>query len=244
MCSRNNLAVVLGLALVAGCQTVPVINVPRTTAPPDDAAWQRAATITGLCPPIVTNNVVPPAPQPTTVRLLWDPQFLYVAFDCADTNITFTANRKHDDDLYREDVVEVFLDGFGNGRQFVEIQVNPAGVNLDLLYLFTGTPQFTPQHRLTQEYCATDRWGFREWDMKDLRTTAQRTPTGWRAVLAIPAAVIMKRRGHTEFFPTEIRANFVRYDWVAGQLIQQSWSPVLHGCPHISPTLMGRLRLQ
>ena len=59
----------------------------------------------------------------------------------------------------------------------------------------------------------------------------------------------MKRRGTSVFEPGEIRAQFMRYDHVpveekaSRRLIQQNWSPVIHGNPHNTPSRMGRLNL-
>jgi hypothetical protein len=155
-----------------------------------------------------------------------------------------TGTKRHDDLLYEEDVCEVFIDGFGDGRQFIEIQVNPDGVNLDLMYVFTKAAEYTPEGRLTQRLCDTDRWKFLEWDLPGLRTAARRTAIGWSAELAIPAAPIMKRRGSAKFYPTTIRANFVRYDWENKTLHQQSWSAEALGNPHNSPARMGYLHLK
>ncbi|MCG3147894.1 MAG: hypothetical protein PCFJNLEI_01335 [Verrucomicrobiae bacterium] len=243
---------IIAVSLAIGCQTpdrlgrLPALAVPRSPTPPvidgnlGDECWQRAAVIPSLLP--AYQHTVPP--QPTTVRVLWDAKNLYFSFDCVDADVFCTGTKRHDDALYEEDVCEVFIDGFGDGRQFIEIQVNPAGVNLDLMYLFTKAAEYTPEMRFTPQLCDTDRWKFLEWDLPGLRTAARRTATGWSAELAIPAPPIMKRLGRTDFFSTTIRANFVRYDWAGKELQQQSWSTVLLGNPHNSPARMGHLHLK
>lgn len=267
--SRNSLALLLaaGLALASGCLhrrvpapalppspavgEVPALTVPYTATAPvidgmlDDPAWAAAATIDGLQPALG----LAPAPGATAVRVLWDEQYLYVGFVCTDAEVFAREGHRHDDLLYKEDVCEVFLDGFGDGRQFVEIQVNPYGVNMDMMYLFTREAAYTPELRLLPEICARDRWGFLEWNLEGLRTAARKTATGWTAEFAIPAPVIMKRKGCNTFCPTELRAHFMRYDWIARpgsaerDLHQQNWSAVLLGNPHNSPGRMGRLNL-
>jgi hypothetical protein len=50
-------------------------------------------------------------------------------------------------------------------------------------------------------------------------------------------------------FPIQLRANLVRYECPVSEstgkreLVAQSWSTVILGCPHISPARMGVLRL-
>lgn len=255
------------LLCLAGCRTtsvivpeskvlgaVPALAVPQTAVPPvvdgllSDPAWQEAAVIPVLFPALALDRG-PIAVLPTTVRVLWDEHYLYIGFECVDNDVYYTGARKHDDLLFTEDVCEVFLDGVGDGRQFVEVQVNPEGVNLDLMYVFTKAAEYTPEWRLTPELCRTDRWKFLEWEMTGLRTAARKTATGWTAELAIPAEAVIKRKGSAVFFPTEIRANLIRYDWTAPragsprEIVQQNWSPVLLGNPHNSPARMGRLNL-
>jgi hypothetical protein len=231
------------------------LTVPRTATAPtidgdtSDAAWQKAAIIPGLLPARKATAPVDLAIQPTTVRALWDTNALYVAFDCADDEVYSSGTLKHDDDIYKEDVVEVFLDGRGDGRQYVEIQVGPTGVNLDLMYVLTSEAEQGPDLRLSSRVMKTERWGFREWEMTGLQTAARKTDRGWSAEFAIPAESVMKRRGSKTFFPTEIRAHFMRYDWIpvegktTRRLVQQNWSPVIHGNPHNTPSRMGRLVL-
>lgn len=238
-----------------GLPDLPTLTVPRTATAPtidgdiSDAVWKQAACIPGLLPARKATSKTDVEIQPTTVRVLWDEDFLYVAFDCTDDEVYSTGTLKHDDDIYSEDVCEVFLDGKGDGRQYVEIQVGPTGVNLDLMYLLSSEAELGPDLRLSSRVMSQERWGFREWEMAGLKTAAQKTDIGWSAELAIPAETIMKRQGSKIFMPTEIRAHFMRYDWIpeAGKetrrLIQQNWSPVLHGNPHNSPALMGRLML-
>jgi hypothetical protein len=239
---------------------IPSLDVPRAIAPPvidgrlDEKVWKEAATITGLLPARGEDTAARIARIPTTVRVLWDPGSLYVSFECVDDEVWSTGSARPRDQIYLEDVCEVFLDGVGDGRQYLEVQSSPAGRNFDVLYLFTRSPAYTPQMRMTEEFCRTDRWKFPGWEVKGVRTAGRKLirgdkVIGWAVEMAIPAGPVMKRRGSEVFFPTEIRGNFVRYDWPLSpatgkrELLQMNWSPVLLGCPHISPSRMGRLNL-
>lgn len=261
-------AMVAAGLLLAGCRTgspppaaaVPVLRIPHTAVAPvvdgnlDEPAWARAAVISGLRESRGGHEQDRIDRLPTTIRVLWDENYLYVGFACTGTDLFMSGQLKHDDDLYKENTCEVFLDGKGDGRQIVEVQANAAGVNLDMLHLFTGEPEYTPDLRMTQEFCDRERWKLREWEMEGLRTAGavvrrDGVVTGWRIEMAIPAAAVVKRCGLDHFAPMELRANFIRYDWprdpVTGkrEMLHMNWAPVLRGCPHISPPAMGRLIL-
>ncbi len=47
--------------------------------------------------------------QPTSVRVLWDDEYLYVAFECVDADVWATIEER-DGGLWDEEVVEVFVD--------------------------------------------------------------------------------------------------------------------------------------
>ena len=71
--------------------------------------------------------------------------------------------------------------------------------------------------------------------------------------MALPAVDLMRRHGEAELRAGEVRANFVRYDWIAGmtggesrdgrRLLATDWGPVRYGQPHVSPAAMGVLEL-
>ena len=60
----------------------------------------------------------------TNVKMLYDDKYLYIAFKCYDIDIWATMKNK-DDDLWKEEVVEVFIDDDGDGKNYLEIEVNP-----------------------------------------------------------------------------------------------------------------------
>lgn len=235
---------------------LPELNVPKALKAPEidgvisEDEWKGAGVITELKPHLFGKTKV----VPTQIRLLWDTNYLYVAFECEDDSIYSTGTLKHDDLLYKEDVCEVFIDGVGDGKQYVEIQANLDGVNFDKLFcVTTNTPAITSTGRMTAEMCNRDLWRFAEWDMEGLITSGRKvyddagTLKGWNVEMAIPAEDIMKRKGKAYFEPTKLRANFMRYKHIFKEdkhsMIHMNWSPVQFGCPHISPARMGTLNL-
>jgi hypothetical protein len=235
--------------------------VPRAEKAPvidgklDETEWAGAAVIKGLTPCRDGKYQDKIDKIPTTIRLLWDKDYLYVAYECTDDDIVATLTER-DSKLYTEDVCEVFIDPMGDGRQYYEIEVSPNNVIFDTCHITTAEPEYTEAKRFTPEFCNKNLWVFTEWNMEGLKTATQRTmkdgkETGWICEMAIPAKHLMKRRGLAKLKPCELRANFMRYDWQPNpkgngkrELLHMNWAPVVNGCPHISPSAMGIVNLQ
>ena len=99
---------------------------PQIDGKPDDKAWDKARPLR------ITRTLdgTGPAPQPSEVRLLRDEKSLYIAVRCVDPLVdkVEAQRRPHDDDLWQDDSVEVFL-GF-EGAYF-HFGVNTAGSTYD-----------------------------------------------------------------------------------------------------------------
>lgn len=92
----------------------------------DDPVW-AAATSTGLFVNTMTGAAAPIASE---AKLAWDDQFLYVAFDNKDDDV-WSSLKARDEKLWTQEAVEVFIDANGDGKDYVEIQVNPNGAIFD-----------------------------------------------------------------------------------------------------------------
>jgi hypothetical protein len=238
---------------------LPTLSIPKATqtprldASPEDPAWQNAARIDGLLPSLVPDGKTPPSP-PTQVLVQWDVDFLYVRFVCKDNDIT-TPFSNRDEFHYLGDVAEVFFDPVGDGRHYYELQLSPRSGILDQYIVLSDDPIYDENGRFTPEFKARSYWANLAWNCDGLRTAAKIVQqdgrdTGWIVELALPAKTLLKRVGQTEFKPGTLRANFLRYDWQfltskeKRDLVPINWSPVLFGCPHISPGRMGFLQLR
>lgn len=238
----------------ADAPAVPAVLVAHASIPPvvdghlGDPAWAAAVPFRLLGPlgeePEVSATVA------TEVRLLWDEDWLWVAFACRDADILAT-HRDHDAPLYQEDVCEIFIDPLGEGRQYYEFLISPRGVLLDVCHVLSGTPEFDDAGRLTGPFINRHMWSFPQWNCPGIIVAAAMADGGWTVEAAIPARVLTARL-HTDGLRPgmAMRANFLRYDWIPGQdeagqrrLQPQNWSPVAIGCPHISPAAMGRITL-
>src|SRR5256712_6633756 len=91
-----------------------------------ESAWDRA----DKAGPFVRSLDGKPASAATEARLLWDDDYLYVAFLAEDTNVSGTFF-KDDEKLYTSIVVEIFLDLSGDGSHYHEIEVAPTNALFD-----------------------------------------------------------------------------------------------------------------
>lgn len=67
----------------------------------------------------------------TSFRALWDPLALHVRFDAVDDSPWHTMSAR-DEHIWEEEVVEIFLDADGSGRNYAELEISPANVVCDL----------------------------------------------------------------------------------------------------------------
>ena len=71
-------------------------------------------------------------PWGTRFRALWRAEGLALRFDVQDDRPWHTMTRR-DDHLWEEEVVEIFLDPGGQGRDYYELEISPANVVCDLV---------------------------------------------------------------------------------------------------------------
>ena len=161
-------------SLVADAQPVqvPAYGARHTAVPVridgvlDDAAWVFSPRVGELR--LIHAPERRPA-YPTEAAVTWDDTFLYVAFACTDP-APWARHGTRDDRLWEEEVVEVFLDPDGDGRNYAEIEVSPTNVVVDLLIEAprAGGPNA------------------RAWNVEGLQTAVKTQATGWVAEMAIP----------------------------------------------------------
>ena len=115
---------------------------------------------------------------PTRAKMLWDSEYFYFAFVCQDADM-WASYENEDDYLWEEEVVEIFIDPDSDGKNYLELEVNPRNVVVDLL-IYSVVPEW---HSSV------------EWDITGLKTAVQAEGTvndslkldrGWIAEIAIP----------------------------------------------------------
>ncbi len=171
------------------------------TADPQQAPWSALAPL-GLR--LNTTGGTPQ--QGTEVRVGRDLNCLRVLFVSVDSHpwATFT---ERDAPLYKEEVVEVFLDTVGDGWGYFELEVNPNNAVLDLC-----------MRRV--------RSGFRKdfsWRCEGLETVVRIFEGGWAAELSLPFASLTLGAPQAG---EKWRVNFTRIDRPEGASRELSaWSP-------------------
>lgn len=148
--SDGNNRIALGPVPVAGREMVrPVYVAYHTNIPPkidgklDDAVWQKAAS-TGKFRTYNNRR----AKKRTEARIAWDKKYLYIAFDMDDDDI-FSTYTKRDDPLFKQEVVEFYIDANRNRRDYIELQVSPAGKIFDSFFDSYRSPR--PWGRLSYD---------------------------------------------------------------------------------------------
>ncbi|MHA6480326.1 carbohydrate-binding family 9-like protein [Paenibacillus sp. strain BS8-2] len=69
--------------------------------------------------------------EPTSFRACWSEEYVYMEFSCVD-HYAVSQYTEHDDPLYEQDVVEVFIEfGAEDGGPYVELEVSPNNVVFD-----------------------------------------------------------------------------------------------------------------
>jgi len=116
---------------------LPKIEVRRASARPiidgklGEADWKRADAVTFQFP----WNEQTGAKQKTTARMLWDDEFLYISYECEDTDIT-AHYTKRDDPTYKDDAVEAFINPRpAQGDVYFGFEMNVRAVMYDYIYL-------------------------------------------------------------------------------------------------------------
>jgi hypothetical protein len=158
----------------------------------------------------------------TEVRLGWSGGFLHGLYQCQDPNPWATKTTR-DDALWEEEVVEIFLDPFGDSLCYFEIEINPLNTVTDLIIRRTWTG-------LRRDF---------NWKCEGLVTACGTLAYGWVAAFQIPFESL------GDCHPTRSsvwRVNFSRIDRPKDQPLELSaWSPTLVRSFHV-PRRFGVLR--
>jgi len=200
------------------------VHVPRAPGPitidgvGSEPAWAAAVT----SPELATAEGSADPVGKATAKLTWDDQFLYAFVSITDSDIV-TEYRNHDDPVWKQDCVELFIDADANRRGYVELQVNPNNATFDSWFATTraqpGDPSWDSGMQTAVKLRGT--------------TAAGDTDQGWDAELAIPWQAVRGRDDAMAVrLPPQVgdrwRMNVVRVDVKTGDKNQQasSWNRI------------------
>lgn len=110
-------------------QTIPVYKINEKPVIDGDLSDWKAPFLG----PFVIHNSAEKATQNTMVSLSWNDENLYIAYKVADSKI-IGSNQKKDSSIFNtDDLVEIFIDPDGDGKNYLEIGVNAFSTNYDML---------------------------------------------------------------------------------------------------------------
>jgi hypothetical protein len=207
-------ALALVFAGVSMAQNINEYTVERTESPLqidgklNEPAWDKAL-LTGT---FVIHSSGAPTMFPTQAKMLWDDQYLYIAFIMTDKDVwgEMTSWAPGDKCLCGEEVAEVFIDPDGDGLNYIEVEINPLKTVMDLV--------------MSKEYAAGGKadltWKFDglvvgvwvDGTLNDLNDT----DTKWVCELALPFKTMAFCAPSMNFPPKNgvtWRLNLYRYDY-------------------------------
>ena len=172
----------------------------------DEPAWRTADP---TAPFVDIEGPVQPDPSlGTTVRMLYDDRFFYVAATLEEPHVWGTL-RERDAVIYHDNDFEVFIDPDGDNHLYYELEINALGTEWDLMLIRPyrdGGPAINA------------------WDIQGLQTAVQVDGTlnepgdvdqGWTVEIAIPWEVLGQAAGRpVPPAPGDVwRVNFSRVQW-------------------------------
>ncbi len=170
----------------------------------DDLLWEQAEPLELLYEISPGDNT--PAPQQTTVKILYDEDNIYFGFRCYDTDPDkIRANLSERDQIFQDDFVLVCVDTYGDHQKAYELAVNPFGVQGDLL--MTINDEDSNFDVIWESAAAID-------------------DQGWTAEIKVPFKSIRFPRKETQSWALNIVRNIPR-----SSRIQVSWTPVDRNIP-------------
>ena len=145
--------------------------------------------------------------EATYVRACWNESKLYFHFHCVDHYIR-SDYEKHDDPLYNQDVIEIFIDEQATGRRYIELEVSPHNVVFDAMIENDG------EGRITSTNLA--------WDVAGLETKVVKSEATVDYYVGIPLHNFESTLHHGK----QLKINFYRIDEdETGEREYQAWCP-------------------
>jgi hypothetical protein len=219
----------------------PHLVATRAPSPPsidgklDDAAWAAAPATTAFTQKFPQEGRAPS--DGTTMRVLYDDDAIYVAFDCSQDHSPVVEHLSRRDRLVEADRVEIDLGTRRDRKSAFQFTVNAGGVLTDAI-LFNDTD-------------SSSDWD-ENWDAR-----VARTPRGWSAEMRIPLRVLRFASLPVQSWDFEARRyiserqeidewSFIRRDQ-AGEVSHYGFLDGLRGLSSSSPIelrpfVLGRIR--
>lgn len=213
------LCAILAIVLAA-CSPLPELRVKQTedfdvTGTGDAAVWKSVAWTP------LRKRQPDGHPYDARFKMLYSKTGVYFLLDGTDTKLT-TTGRKDFENLWEEDVFEVFLWTDEGSPVYLEYEISPMNAELPLLVsnndgTFMGwLPWFFMGERKTRKATAA------KGGPKEPGAAVQ----GWSAEVFVPYALFKGLKGAPPASGSRWRANVYRIDYDGGKLTEWDWAPV------------------
>jgi hypothetical protein len=172
------------------------------------AEWLTIAPLKGEAPGYATR-----------AKVLYSDTGLYVLFDCEDRKLVCTMTQDGDD-LFKEDVVEVFLWPNPKHPVYYEYEISPLGYQLSLLIAnnkgkFYGWQAWRDTGARAIRRATAVRGG---------RKKSKARVTGWSAEFFVPYALLIGLTNVPPKSGSVWRGNLYRIDYDSGKMEPFAWS--------------------
>ncbi len=200
----------------------------------DEPAWRSAAPLS----PLYRNDGNGEETESTQLLLFYDSEALYIAWLCHDADIQATF-RNRDDELWEEEVVEMFITP-GELTRYFELQWNPLGTIFDAII----------KNQLDRNGLSKSIQGEWGWTAEGMQSAVQvegtvqnpnQPDTSWTVEIRLPFSAL----GCPAPQPGDVwRGNFYRYNRTTGRDQELcAWSPTLLPSFH-QPSRFGYLEFK
>jgi hypothetical protein len=180
---------------------VPHAHAVRATTPPvldgklDDDVW-TSAPVAGGFTQYLPNDGQPPT-DPTTVRVLYDDDNVYIGVDCPQPHASVVERLSRRDRQVESDAIAIELGTKGDRKSAFEFWVNASGTIVDAIRY-------------------NDTESSPDWD-ENWEARTHVTPAGWSAEYRIPLRILRYRAGTREW-------DFQVYRWISLKQELSQWS--------------------
>ena len=188
----------------------------------DESDWKRAAS-TG---PFVQSLTGASTKYRTEAKLLYDDEFLYVAFTCEDEDV-WSDFTHHDDKIYTQEAVELFVDADGDGKTYNELEIAPTNATFDAYF---------PARRQGMDL-SWESGMVSAVKVDGTLNNPSDLDKGWVAEAKIPLKSFASPPHMPPLAGDKWRINLYRLDWHTGRRINEgsAFSPLFQGDFHNLP---------
>ena len=183
------------------------VKAPEIDGILNDPCWKDLETINLVS---VIDGTKPKLP--TTVRAIWDDKYLYIGFECQDSDAESTLLQP-DGDISAGDYCGILFNAMSDTTTYCKIEIAPTGVVYDA-FVVSGRGDINPKV-LTSWNCENTRASVSVYGGGPMPGTSDRF---WTVEIAIPLKECLPAKNIPPVTGDTWKVNFVRYDKTGGEM--------------------------